>query len=104
MSGLHTAVVALLDGIPDPCSVRLGRPRGLVGMGLVESVTIDEDIIRVGLVLTSPLCAYYFQFADDIRRALVPVAGGREIDVVIDDSVMWTPDRLRIHAMPIHPA
>jgi hypothetical protein len=33
-------VLRLLDQVQDPCSVRMGKPLGLVGMGLVESVTI----------------------------------------------------------------
>lgn len=88
-----------LDTILDPCSVRMGAPRGLVAMGLVESITIDAAAIRIRLVLTGPGCYFYFQFAEAITAALAPVAEGRDVDVAIDDTVLWTQDRMR--AIPI---
>jgi len=88
-------VMRLLDTVEDPCSVRMGKPLGLVGMGLVEAVSIDDRTVRIRLVLTGPGCYFYFQFAECITRVLEPVAGGREIDVAIDDTVMWTQDRIR---------
>lgn len=88
-----------LDTILDPCSVRMGAPRGLVAMGLVEAIAIDDAAIRIRLVLTGPGCYFYFQFAEAITAALAPVAGGREVDVAIDDTVLWTPDRMS--AIPI---
>ena len=94
MTSLESSVRELLDTVRDPCSVRMGKPLGLVQMGLVESVDISEDAIRVRLVLTGPGCVFYFQFADDIERVLAPIAAGRDIDVAIDDTVMWTADRM----------
>ncbi len=95
----EAAIMQVLDTIHDPCSVRMGHPRGLVGMGLVESVVIDDEAIRIRLVLTGPGCFFYFQFADAIDGALGAIADGRRIDVGIDDSVLWTKDRMR--AIPI---
>ena len=89
-------VLRLLDQVQDPCSVRMGKPLGLVGMGLVESVTIDESTIAIRLVLTGPGCFFYFQFADSIAKLLEPVKSGREIDVTIDDTVLWTKDRMSV--------
>lgn len=89
-------VLRLLDAVQDPCSVRMGKPRGLVGMGLVESVTIDERTIGIRLVLTGPGCFFYFQFADCITRVLEPVACGRDIDVAIDDTILWTKERMNV--------
>lgn len=95
----EAAIRQALDTILDPCSVRMGKPRGLVGMGLVESIEVDEDAIRIRLVLTGPGCFFYFQFADAITAALAPIAGGRQVDVAIDDSVLWTKERMS--AIPI---
>jgi metal-sulfur cluster biosynthetic enzyme len=94
------AIRERLDTILDPCSVRMGKPRGLVGMGLVESVSVDGDAIRIRLVLTGPGCFFYFQFADAITEALAPIAGGRQIDVAIEDSVLWTKDRMSAIPVP----
>lgn len=92
---LEATVRELLDTVVDPCSARMGAPRGLVGMGLVQAVAIEPATIRVSLVLTGPGCFYYFQFADAIERALESVAGGRSIEVDIDERQMWTPERMR---------
>ncbi len=98
---LESTVRALLDTIHDPCSVRMGSPRGLVGMGLVERVEIDDAAIRIALVLTGPGCFFYFQFVDAIERALAPVAGGRTIEVTVDDSILWTRDRMQTVAVSL---
>lgn len=95
MTALEGAIRERLDGILDPCSVRMGQPRGLVGMGLVEAIVVDERAIRIRLVLTSPGCIYYFQFADSIEAALAPIAQGRSIEVDIDDTILWTAERLQ---------
>jgi metal-sulfur cluster biosynthetic enzyme len=96
------AIRQALDRILDPCSVRMGTPRGLVAMGLVEAVEVADDAIRIRLVLTGPGCFFYFQFADAITGALAPLAGGRQIDVAIDDTVLWTKDRMS--AIPVRAA
>ena len=94
-------VLRLLDQVQDPCSVRMGKPLGLVAMGLVESVTIDDRRIGIRLVLTGPGCFFYFQFAECIAKVLEPVAGGREIDVAIDDTVLWTKDRMKVTTIDV---
>jgi metal-sulfur cluster biosynthetic enzyme len=68
-------------------------------MGLVESIAIENDAIRIRLVLTGPGCFFYFQFADAIEATLAPVAAGRRVEVDIDDTVLWTRDRMS--AIPI---
>lgn len=99
MTPLHDTVMQLLDTVQDPCSVRMGKPLGLVAMGLVESVAIDGEAIRIRMILTGPGCFFYFQFADQITRTLAPVAEGRDIDVIIDDTILWTRDRMT--AIPV---
>lgn len=92
---LEARVRECLDTVIDPCSARMGAPLGLVAMGLVQRVAIDDATVRVSLVLTGPGCFYFFQFADAIERALGPVAGGRSIEVDIDEREQWTPGRMQ---------
>jgi metal-sulfur cluster biosynthetic enzyme len=94
-TALEESAWRLLDTVQDPCSVRMGKPLGLVGMGLVESITVEETVIRISLVLTGPGCVFYFRFADEITRLLEPLAEGREVDIAINDAVMWTADRMK---------
>ena len=104
-SALEAAIWSALDTIHDPCSVRTGKPLGLVAMGLIESIAVDDTSIAIGMVVTGPGCFFYFQFAECIERALDGIAGGREIDVTIDDAILWTRDRMRdpIRTIAIHP-
>jgi metal-sulfur cluster biosynthetic enzyme len=97
---LHDTVMRLLDTVQDPCSARMGAPLGLVEMGLVESVVIEDTVIRIRMILTGPGCFFYFQFADQITRTLEPVAEGRGVDVVIDDAILWTRDRMSPKGRP----
>ena len=92
---LEATIREKLDAVHDPCSVRMGAPRGLVEMGLVERIDIDDAAIRIALVLTGPGCFFYFQFADAIEHALAPIAGGRTVEVTVDDSILWTRDRMQ---------
>lgn len=104
MTSLERSVWDRLDTVRDPCSVRMGKPLGLVQMGLVESVVVEADAIRVRLVLTGPGCVFYFRFAEDIERVLAPVAAGRDIDVAIEDAIMWTADRMHPPSIDKTPA
>jgi metal-sulfur cluster biosynthetic enzyme len=51
-------VLDALDRIADPCSVALGRPIGLVGMGLVERLDVDDAAVTVMILPTFPDCMF----------------------------------------------
>ena len=86
-----------LDAIVDPCSGSLGRPIGLVAMGIVDSVAIDGDTVTVAVLPTFPTCLFRGVFEEEIERELVGVAlvpggrdrvpsGRRELGPVADDA------------------
>ncbi len=52
------AVLAALDTIIDPCSRGLGRPVGLVGMGMIEHLEIDAGRVSVTILPTFPNCLF----------------------------------------------
>lgn len=86
-------VEAVLDGITDPCSAALGRPIGLVGMGLVRDVAIDAgaDGVRVAVALTTtdPLCMVAPAFIDSVYRRVGAMAGVLDVTVRLDHGI-WT--------------
>ena len=84
-----------LAQVMDPCSVQLGRPLSLATMGLVEDVVIEGATVRVRLVLTDATCIFYFKFASEIEERLVRLAGVDRVDVSVETTVMWTPERIR---------
>src|SRR5260370_6949793 len=63
-------VLALLDEIHDPCSVGIGRPIGLVGMGIIEEVAITGDAVTVTVLPTFPDCFFRGVFEAAIEGRL----------------------------------
>jgi len=64
----RAAVMAALDAIVDPCSRGLGRPVGLVGMGMIERLEIAEDDVRVTVLPTFPTCLFRGVIEAEIER------------------------------------
>ncbi len=67
---------AALDRIIDP---ELGR--GLVQLGLVHSVEIDDNIVHVDLQLTSPACPFSKQFIAQVKRHVGLLSGVDNVEV-----------------------
>jgi metal-sulfur cluster biosynthetic enzyme len=99
--GRRGEVLALLDEIHDPCSVSIGRPIGLVGMGIIEQVAIAGDAIAVTVLPTFPDCLFRGVFEAEIETRLSSLAWCRAVTVAFapadrdwDESRM-APDALR---------
>ena len=94
-------VLALLDEVHDPCSVSIGRPIGLVGMGIIEQVAVAGDTVTVTVLPTFPDCLFRGVFEAEIETRLGALAWCRSVTVVFapadrswDESRM-APDALR---------
>jgi metal-sulfur cluster biosynthetic enzyme len=87
-------VHSLLSTIQDPCSVGMGAPIDIVGMGLVEEVRVDEKGgVLVRLVLTQPTCFYFWDLRTHIVDTISAEPGVTEVEVeVVKES--WTPERM----------
>lgn len=62
------AVLAALDAVVDPCSRGLGRPVGLVGMGMIEHLDIAGCAVRVTVLPTFPTCMFRGVIEAEIER------------------------------------
>lgn len=95
MTDLREEVLACLDAVQDPCSVVNGTPMGLVDMGLVESVVVDDDgDIDICLRLTSPFCEMIgFMRKAAIERIAV-LDGAGTVNVRTDSGLDWSPERM----------
>ena len=60
-------VLERLEAIVDPCSRSLGRPAGLVAMGIVERVDVVGDAVTVLLLPTFPTCLFRGFFEAEIK-------------------------------------
>jgi len=94
-------ILALLDQIHDPCSISIGRPIGLVGMGIIEAVAVDGDTVAITVLPTFPDCLFRGVFEAEIEARVGALPWCRSVSVTFapadrawDESRM-TPDGLR---------
>jgi metal-sulfur cluster biosynthetic enzyme len=88
-------VLQVLDQVVDPCSAAQGRPLGLVELGLVSSVSIEDGrAVRVRLVTTSPGCRFGPTMAEAAEAAIRGLKGVGAATVEIDTASVWTEARM----------
>ncbi|HZP18896.1 MAG TPA: iron-sulfur cluster assembly protein [Bauldia sp.] len=73
--------MSALDAIHDPCSVSIGRPIGLVAMGIIEGVDIAGETVTVSVLPTFPDCMFRTVFEERIEAALRALAWCEEVSV-----------------------
>jgi len=69
-------VYAALNGVMDP-----ELNHGLVDLGLVREVDIEDDGIHVELQLTTPHCPFAGEIVTRVRTALLELDGVRSVEV-----------------------
>lgn len=86
------AVIRALDNCYDPCCQERGI--SVVDMGLVESIEVRNDSVRVALVLTSGWCPFAARLLEMVKEEVgaVPGVGAVDVEVVWDPA--WTPERM----------
>jgi len=91
----RAAVMAALDTIVDPCSRGLGRPVGLVGMGMVERLEIGDDAVRVTVLPTFPTCLFRGVIEAEIEGRVGALDWCRTVSVQFADTeTVWDESRL----------
>lgn len=92
-------VLDVLNRIVDPCSAAAGVPAGLVDMGLVRSVSVQQGevgpLIEVALLTTHPFCMMGAVFISEATERLASLPGAPEVRVALDASVPWSPDLMK---------
>ena len=86
---------AELNTIVDPCSVAAGAPAGLVDMGLVRGLEVDDTpggcTIRLTIGLTEPGCMVGASFVSRARELLSELPGVARVDVSLEHDCDWSP-------------
>jgi metal-sulfur cluster biosynthetic enzyme len=90
---LERRVDEALDGVVDPCSIATGAPITLGEMGLVQSVHIDGEDVRVVLRLTSPLCLQAGNILQAVETRLRAATNGI-VTCTIDPASDWMPQMM----------
>jgi metal-sulfur cluster biosynthetic enzyme len=94
-------VLRAIDAIHDPCSVSIGKPIGLVSMGIIDAIAIDGGAVAVTVLPTFPDCLFRGVFEAEIEARLKRLPWCRSVTVTFapadrdwDESRM-SPDALR---------
>ena len=82
------AVMAALEEVPDPEIPAVS----IVELGMVESIDVDADRIRVELLPTFVGCPALEIIRDSVANRLRAL--GRPVEVVISFATPWTTDRI----------
>jgi metal-sulfur cluster biosynthetic enzyme len=90
---LERRVDEALDGVVDPCSIATGTPITLREMGLVQSVHIDGEDVRVVLRLTSPICLQAGNILQAVEARLRAATNGTAT-CTIDPVSDWSPEMM----------
>lgn len=99
MSGaeaLRQSIERLLDEVIDPCSAGIGRPAGLMAMGLVKALALDPlpaggVKVRLLLRLTSPCCMMAPHFAAQAEARLRTLPEIAEVEISVSPEIDWEP-------------
>lgn len=98
MSNTQTvdAIDSVLRTVLDPCSCVSSDPTSIVDLGLVEDITIDDDVVSVELVLTSPSCAYFPHIRDEIVKNIEECGDVSASKIVVTQNTqeVWDRDRM----------
>lgn len=78
-----------LTGVIDP---ELGI--GIVDLGLVYDVTVDDHTIAVTMTMTTPACPLGPYLEESVESALADVAGPRLITIDVVFEPPWSPDMI----------
>lgn len=98
MSPTPAEVEARLRDVFDPCSIAMGAPIDIWTMGLVDQVAVDGGRVTVCLVLTDVSCVFFREIRRHVTDSVGRLPGVEDIDVELDATMLWTPDRMRDRA------
>ena len=84
-----------IEAIVDPCSRSLGRPVGLVAMGIVERLDVAGDKVTVLLLPTFPTCLFRGFFEEEIRARVGTLPWCRDVAIEFCPADrLWDPSRM----------
>ena len=98
IAALRSAIRARLETIIDPCSAAAGAPAGLISMGLVGDLNIEQGPagahIDLTLFITEPGCMMGAVFQQTAQRELDSLPGVGSVEVRVDYAHVWDRDQM----------
>ena len=86
------SVIGALDNCYDPCCRE--RRISVVDMSLIESIKIEDRLVRIEMVLKTGWCPFASRLLGMVEEEVgaLPMVEGVDVDVVWD--LAWTPQRM----------
>ncbi len=75
-------VLEALKGVNDP-----ELNQDLVTLGMVDSVTVDGDAVKLQITLTTPACPLKAKIEQDVRAAVARHTGATDVEIVFGSKV-----------------
>ncbi len=83
-----------LRTIVDPCSAMSGVPVNIVEMGIVRTIEVESEDVKVELQLTDGTCYFSFHLARLTQEAVEALPGVGEVVVELVAKELWTPEKI----------
>jgi ATP-binding protein involved in chromosome partitioning len=94
-SELKSQIKTELGEVLDPCSCMSDHPISILDLGLVERIEVADREVTIDLLLTSQLCTYFLEMADEVVERVEALDGVDNVEVHQDTSgEVWTQDRM----------
>jgi metal-sulfur cluster biosynthetic enzyme len=99
LSRRKAEVEGLLNEIIDPCSGATGVPIGLVDMGIVRRIDIQDGEVTISLLPTFGGCLFVPLFEEEMRTRLEELEWCRSVRFeALTGREIWTEDLMRSEA------
>jgi metal-sulfur cluster biosynthetic enzyme len=86
------AVIQALDECYDPCC--RDRRISVVDMGLIENIEIQDQDVRIEMVLTTGWCPFAARLLEMVQEEVGSLPAVNAVDIEIVWSPTWTPERM----------
>jgi metal-sulfur cluster biosynthetic enzyme len=90
----EATIYKALEDVYDTCSLFNRTNLNIVEMGLVREVEQRDGMVHIQLLLTDPMCVYFFEIAQQIERVLKALPGVERVDIESTADKLWEPDRM----------
>ncbi len=90
------AVIQALDNCYDPCCQE--RKISVVDMGLIESISIQDQSVKVEMVLTTGWCPFASRLLEMVEEEVGRLPGVESVKVEVIWDPTWTPERMSVGA------
>ena len=83
-----------LREVVDPCSAATGSNLDIVEMGLVKSIDVDGESVRVEMRLTTPMCHMVPYFNKEVEERVRDLPGIESVEFETDGGFEWSEEMM----------